>query len=75
MRLADGHPAEYIKDVNKKLKEKGDEEAIKEFQAGAGAAMKKLIANYDNYDVMMGSSMNPEGMYVFQHMSPQVTHR
>ena len=30
--------------------------------------MKKLIANYDNYDVLMGSSMNPEGMYVSSHL-------
>ncbi|KAI5310304.1 hypothetical protein KEM55_008762 [Ascosphaera atra] len=54
----------YIKRINKKLQEKGDEAAVKEFQAGAGAAMKKIIANYDNYDVMMGASMDPNGMYV-----------
>ncbi|KAK2873674.1 hypothetical protein FQN49_002171 [Arthroderma sp. PD_2] len=55
----------YIKRLNNKLKADGKtEEEIKAFQAGAAPAMKKIIANYDNYDIMMGSSMNAEGMYV-----------
>nr|KMM72281.1 hypothetical protein CPAG_08578 [Coccidioides posadasii RMSCC 3488] len=32
---------------------------IKEFQTGAQAAVKKILSNYDNYDVLMGSSMDP----------------
>lgn len=57
--------AAYIKRVNKALAEKGaSEETIKQFQGGAGAAMKKLVANYDNYDFLMGSSMDPKGMYI-----------
>lgn len=55
----------YVKAVNNKLKEKGaSEETIKEFQAGAAAAVKKILANYDNYDVLMNQSMDPNGMHV-----------
>ena len=49
----------------KKLEEKGaPAETIDEFKKGAPAAMKKIIANYDNYDVMMGQSMDGDAMYV-----------
>ncbi|KLJ11237.1 hypothetical protein EMPG_13476 [Blastomyces silverae] len=59
------HLKSYVKKLNNTLKEQGaSEETIKEFQAGAPAAVKKLLANYDNYDVLMGSSMSPDGMYV-----------
>lgn len=55
----------YIKKVNNKLKENGaSEETIKQFQSGAAGAMKKILANYDNYDVLMGSSMDGSAMYV-----------
>lgn len=54
----------YIKKVNKALAEKGDEEAVKEFQKHAAAAMKKIIAEYDDYDVLMGQSMTGDAMYV-----------
>lgn len=54
-----------MKKVNNALKESGaSEETIKEFQAGAPAAVKKILGNFDNYDVYMGSSMDPNGMYV-----------
>lgn len=53
----------YVKQVNEKLKAKNaSEEEIKKFQAGAAGAVKKLLRNYDNYDVLMGSSMNPDAM-------------
>ncbi|KAI5297328.1 major facilitator super transporter protein, partial [Ascosphaera pollenicola] len=55
----------YIGRVNKKLKEQGAPEAdIKEFQTNGTAAFKKIIANYDNYDVYFGSSFDPDGMWV-----------
>lgn len=55
----------YVKGVNNKLKEKGaSEDTIKEFQSGAAAAVKKILANYDNYDVLMGQSMDANGMHV-----------
>lgn len=55
----------YVKGVNNKLKEKGaSEETIKEFQAKAPGAVKKILANYDNYDVLMGQSMDGNAMHV-----------
>ncbi|KAJ5648850.1 Translationally-controlled tumor protein [Penicillium longicatenatum] len=58
------HLKAYIKKINKALTDKGDEEAVKEFQKHAGAAMKKIIANYDDYDILMGQSMNGDAMHV-----------
>ncbi|KAK2762313.1 hypothetical protein FQN54_001323 [Arachnomyces sp. PD_36] len=55
----------YVRKVNEALKSSGaSEETIKEFQGGAQAAVKKLLGNFDNYDVYLGSSMEPNGMYV-----------
>ncbi|KAJ5925800.1 Translationally-controlled tumor protein [Penicillium verhagenii] len=55
----------YLRKLMKKLEEIGTPaEEIAEFKANAPKAMKKLIANYDNYDVLMGQSMNPDSMYV-----------
>lgn len=55
----------YVKGVNSKLKEKGaSEETVKAFQSGAAAAVKKLLGNYDNYDVLMGQAMDGNAMHV-----------
>ena len=57
--------AEYLKKVLEKLKERGaPEEDIKAFQTGAAGAVKKILANYDNYDLYMGESMEEGSMYV-----------
>jgi hypothetical protein len=59
------HLKAYVKGINNKLKEKGaSEETIKEFQGGAAAAVKKILGNYDNYDVLMNQSMDANGMHV-----------
>ncbi|WEW54596.1 hypothetical protein PRK78_000016 [Emydomyces testavorans] len=59
------HLKSYVRKVNEKLKEKGaSDEELKEFQTGAQGAVKKILGNYDNYDVLMGSSMDPNGMHV-----------
>jgi len=54
----------YLKKVSTTLKELGKEEEAKAFQAGAPAALKKILANYDNYDVYQGESMEEGSMYV-----------
>lgn len=55
----------YLKKVQTALKERGEsEENIKEFQAGAQKAIKKILANYDNYDIYMGENMEEGSMYV-----------
>ena len=54
-----------MKKVLTKLTEKGaPQETIDEFKKGAPAAVKKILANYDNYDVLMGQSMDGDAMYV-----------
>ncbi|KAJ5779936.1 Translationally controlled tumor protein [Penicillium paradoxum] len=40
------------------------EEAEKEFRKKCGAATKKIIKNWDNYDVLMGQSMDGDAMHV-----------
>ena len=47
-----------------KLKEQGKDEEAKAFQAGAPGAVKKILANYDNYDLYIGESMDVGSMYV-----------
>ena len=55
----------YVKKVLSTLKESGaSEEKIKEFQSGAPGAVKKILGNYDNYDMYMGESMAENSMYV-----------
>ncbi|KAJ5882929.1 Translationally-controlled tumor protein [Penicillium subrubescens] len=59
------HLKGYLKKLLKKLEETGaSAETIDEFKKNAPAAMKKIIANYDNYDVLMGSSMDGDAMHV-----------
>jgi hypothetical protein len=59
------HLKVYVKGVNNRLKEKGaSEETVKAFQSGAAAAVKKLLGNYDNYDVLMGQAMDGNAMHV-----------
>lgn len=48
-----------------KMKEAGKDEAtIKEFQTGAAAAAKKILGNWDNYDVYKPESMDEGSMYI-----------
>lgn len=53
-----------MKKVVAKLQESGaPAEEIEKFKTGAPAAVKKILANYDNYDVLMGASMDGDAMY------------
>jgi len=54
----------YCKKVLDKLKESGKTEEAKAFQAAAPGAVKKILGNYDNYDLYMGESMEEGSMYV-----------
>jgi len=55
----------YMKALTEKLKEKGTpEEDIKKFQSEAPAAAKKILGNWENYDIYQGESMDETGMYV-----------
>ncbi|EAU34180.1 conserved hypothetical protein [Aspergillus terreus NIH2624] len=60
-----GHLKTYMKKVLQKLQEKGaDEATINEFKSNAPAAVKKILGNYDNYDVLMGQSMDGDAMHI-----------
>ncbi|KIW70108.1 hypothetical protein PV04_02414 [Phialophora macrospora] len=69
----------YMKALTEKLKEKGTpEEDIKKFQSEAPAAAKKILGNWENYDIYQGESMSENGMYVLvdfrdDGMTPYVT--
>ncbi|KAA8651394.1 translationally-controlled tumor protein [Aspergillus tanneri] len=59
------HLKTYMKKVLTKLTEKGaPAETIDEFKSNAPAGVKKLLANYDNYDVLMGQSMDGDAMHI-----------
>lgn len=53
----------YVKKILKKLEETGaSADTIAEFKGGAAGAVKKITSNYDNYDVLMGQSMDGDAM-------------
>ncbi|KPI34336.1 uncharacterized protein AB675_11228 [Cyphellophora attinorum] len=55
----------YMKALVEKMREAGkSEEEIKAFQSEAPAAAKKILGNWDNYDVYKGESMGEVAMYV-----------
>jgi hypothetical protein len=54
----------YIKKLNKRVAETKSEDELKAWQEKVKVAMKKLTSNYDNYDLLMGESMNGDAMYV-----------
>lgn len=60
-----GHLKNYMKKVLAKLTESGaSKETIDEFKTNAPAGVKKILSNYDNYDVLMGQSMDGDAMHI-----------
>ncbi|KAL4960253.1 translationally-controlled tumor protein [Aspergillus stella-maris] len=60
-----GHLKTYMKKVLTKLQEKNTPaEQIDQFKKNAPAAVKKILGNYDNYDILMGQSMDGDAMHV-----------
>lgn len=54
-----------MKAVKAKLSEQGkDESEIKDFETKAAAYAKKIVANFKDYEFLIGESMNPDGMVV-----------
>lgn len=54
-----------MKKVKESLKERNaSEEEIKEFETGASAFAKKVVANFGDYEFLIGESMDPDAMYV-----------
>nr|CCA62930.1 translationally controlled tumour protein [Fredericella sultana] len=57
----------YVKDYMKSLKDqltarKQSDQQIKDFQTAAQAFVKRVLAEFDNFDFYTGESSNPEGM-------------
>jgi len=62
------HLKGYMKKVKEALKEKGaSENTIKEFETGAQAYAKKIVANFKDYDFYVGESMDPDGMVLLMN--------
>lgn len=54
-----------MKKVKSTMKEKGaSDEDVKAFETGASGFAKKIVANFKDYEFLIGESMDPDGMYV-----------
>ena len=54
-----------MKKVKEGLREKGaSDEEVTTFEKGASAFAKKIVANFKDYEFLIGESMDPDGMYV-----------
>ncbi|KAF2715700.1 microtubule/calcium-binding protein [Pleomassaria siparia CBS 279.74] len=59
------HLKSYMKTVKTKLGEKGaSEDEIKAFEKGAQGFAKKIVANFKDYEFLIGESMDPDGMVI-----------
>lgn len=63
-----------MKKVKEGLKEKGaSDEEVTAFEKGASAFAKKIVANFKDYEFLIGESMDPDGMCVFLSSCVSVT--
>ncbi|KAI0304113.1 translationally controlled tumor protein [Russula brevipes] len=51
----------YLKGYMKAVKAQLPEDRVAEFEKGASAFAKKIVANFKNYEFYIGESMNPDG--------------
>jgi len=59
----------YMKEVKGKMKERGaSDEEVTEFEKGAQGYAKKIVANFKDYEFLIGESMNPDGMCVLLYL-------
>ncbi|KAF1976227.1 microtubule/calcium-binding protein [Bimuria novae-zelandiae CBS 107.79] len=59
------HLKGYMKAVKAKLQEKGaSADEIATFEKGAQGFAKKIVANFKDYEFLIGESMDPDGMVV-----------
>lgn len=58
-----------MKEVKGKMKERGaSDEEVTEFEKGAQGYAKKIVANFKDYEFLIGESMNPDGMCVLLYL-------
>ena len=48
------------------------EDEVKEFEKGASGFAKKIVANFKDYEFLIGPSMDPDAMYVSCHLKLRV---
>jgi len=59
------HLKQYMKKVKEGLKERGaSDEEVTAFEKGAQGFAKKIIANFKDYEFLIGESMDPDGMVI-----------
>jgi len=59
------HLKTYMKKVKEAMKEKGaDDSKVAEFEKAAQGYAKKIIANFKDFEFLIGESMDPDGMVV-----------
>lgn len=52
-----------MKAIETHLKDSGkSEDEVNDFKAKANTFVKKIVANFKDYDFYVGESMNPDGM-------------
>ena len=52
-----------MKKVKDTMKQKGaSDEQVTDFEKGASAYAKKIVANFKDYEFFIGESMDPDGM-------------
>jgi hypothetical protein len=57
------HLKTYMKKVKESMKERGaSDEEVSAFEKGASAYAKKIVANFKDYEFLIGESMDPDGM-------------
>jgi hypothetical protein len=55
-----------MKKVKEAMAKNGaSEDEVKEFEKGAQTFAKRVIANFKDYEFLIGESMDPDAMYVF----------
>ncbi|KAK7187782.1 hypothetical protein DPSP01_010832 [Paraphaeosphaeria sporulosa] len=59
------HLKGYMKAVKAKLQEKGaSADEVAAFEKGAQGFAKKIVANFKDYEFLIGESMDPDGMVI-----------
>ena len=54
-----------MKKVKEALKQKGaSDEDVTAFEKGASTFAKKIVANFKDYEFLIGESMDPDGMVI-----------
>jgi hypothetical protein len=62
-----------MKKVKETMTKNGaSEDEVKEFEKGAQGFAKKIIANFKDYEFLIGTSMDPDAMYVSCRLNLQV---